>query len=84
MISRRKFTKTLGAAVTLTAFKPGPSLILIGPEGGFTDEERAAVRSAPYAVPISLGPRILRAETAALAALAAYMAVAGDWGLIDS
>ena len=66
------------------AFKPGPSLILIGPEGGFTDEERAAVRSGPYVVSISLGPRILRAETAALAALAAYMAVAGDWGLIDS
>ena len=58
---------------------PGPATILTGPEGGFTDEERAAIRAAPNAVPISLGPRILRAETAALAALAAYMAVAGDW-----
>ena len=61
------------------AFKPGPACILTGPEGGFTDEERAAVRGHPNAVPISLGPRILRAETAALAALTAYMALAGDW-----
>jgi len=61
------------------AFKPGAATILTGPEGGFTDEERAAVRAAPNAVPVSLGPRILRAETAALAALAAYMALAGDW-----
>jgi len=61
------------------AFKPGAATILTGPEGGFTDEERALVRSAANAVPVSLGPRILRAETAALAALAAFMAVAGDW-----
>ena len=66
------------------AFTPGACIILIGPEGGFTDEERAAVRAAPNAVPISLGPRILRAETAALAALTTFMAVAGDWRLIDS
>lgn len=61
------------------AFLPGAAAILTGPEGGFTDEEREAVRAAPNAVAISLGPRILRAETAALAALATYMAVAGDW-----
>jgi 16S rRNA (uracil1498-N3)-methyltransferase len=61
------------------AFRSGPAVILTGPEGGFTEEERSAIRSAAGAVPISLGPRILRAETAALAALAAYMAVAGDW-----
>lgn len=61
------------------AFTAGPCVILTGPEGGFTDEERKAIRSAPNAVPISLGPRILRAETAALAALAVCMAVAGDW-----
>lgn len=61
------------------AFTAGPSIILTGPEGGFTDEERATIRAAPNAVAVSLGPRILRAETAALASLAVYMAVAGDW-----
>lgn len=62
-----------------TAFRAGPALILTGPEGGFTDGERQSIRSAEAALPISLGPRILRAETAALAALASYMAVTGDW-----
>ena len=52
---------------------------LVGPEGGFDDQERAAIRALAQAVPISLGPRILRAETAALAALAIWMAQAGDW-----
>lgn len=66
------------------AFTAGACMILTGPEGGFTEEERAAIRAAPNSVAVSLGPRILRAETAALAALAAYMAVAGDWRLIDS
>jgi 16S rRNA (uracil1498-N3)-methyltransferase len=90
-VSLRKFLEARETAITIyfadetggeaaaTAFKPGPALILIGPEGGFTDEERTLVRSQTNAVPISLGPRILRAETAALAALAAYMTVAGDW-----
>ena len=59
-------------------FTEGPAAILIGPEGGFTDEERAFVQGTG-AASISLGPRILRAETAALAALAAFMTVAGDW-----
>lgn len=68
-----------GGEPVASAFEPGPATILTGPEGGFTDDERAAIRAAPNSVPISLGPRILRAETAALAALAAYMAVAGDW-----
>lgn len=57
----------------------GPAAILIGPEGGFDEEERAAIRALPQAVPISLGPRILRAETAAIAALAIWMGSAGDW-----
>ncbi len=58
---------------------PGPAAILIGPEGGFTDEERAAIRALPQARPVSLGPRILRADTAALAAVALWMGAAGDW-----
>lgn len=57
----------------------GPAAILIGPEGGFDDEERTAIRAHPQSVPISLGPRILRAETAAIAALSIWMASAGDW-----
>jgi len=58
---------------------PGPAAILIGPEGGFTDEERAAIRALPQARPVSLGPRILRADTAALAAVSLWMGSAGDW-----
>ncbi|GAA4773969.1 16S rRNA (uracil(1498)-N(3))-methyltransferase [Stakelama sediminis] len=59
--------------------RPGPAAILIGPEGGFDGEERAAIRALPQAVGISLGPRILRADTAAAAATALWMAAAGDW-----
>lgn len=58
---------------------PGPAAILIGPEGGFTDDERAAIRAVPQARPVSLGPRILRADTAALAAVSLWMGAAGDW-----
>ena len=68
-----------GGAPAAEAFKPGPATILTGPEGGFTDEERAAIRAQPDATAISLGPRILRAETAALAAVTTWMALAGDW-----
>jgi 16S rRNA (uracil1498-N3)-methyltransferase len=57
-----------------------PAAILIGPEGGFTAEEREMIRALPHAVPVSLGPRILRAETAALAGIAAWMTAQGDWG----
>ncbi|MEO7654662.1 MAG: 16S rRNA (uracil(1498)-N(3))-methyltransferase [Sphingomicrobium sp.] len=73
------FADEQGGASPAAAFEPGPAAILIGPEGGFTDEERALVRATADAVPISLGPRILRAETAALAAVSTYMAVIGDW-----
>jgi len=59
--------------------RPGPSAILIGPEGGFTPDERATIRATPGATAISLGPRILRAETAAAAAISAWMSAAGDW-----
>jgi 16S rRNA (uracil1498-N3)-methyltransferase len=52
-----------------------PAAILIGPEGGFTPEERAAIRAVPAALPISLGPRILRADTAAVAAIAVWQAL---------
>ena len=59
--------------------EPGPAAILIGPEGGFTGEEREAIRALPQARPISLGPRILRADTAALTAISLWMAAASDW-----
>lgn len=57
----------------------GPAAILTGPEGGFDDAERAAIRAHPAARPITLGPRILRGETAAIAALALWMGTAGHW-----
>ena len=72
------FADETGGVPLLTACKPGPTTILIGPEGGFTPEERDAVLAAG-ATGIGLGPRILRAETAALAAATLYMAGAGDW-----
>ncbi|MGV8853779.1 MAG: 16S rRNA (uracil(1498)-N(3))-methyltransferase [Devosia sp.] len=64
---------------TLSALKGRPVGVLIGPEGGFLDAERAKLTALPYAVPISLGPRILRADTAAVAALAVIQAIIGDW-----
>ena len=69
-----------GGEPLATAARPGPAAILIGPEGGFTDEERATIRAVPQAQPVSLGPRILRADTAAVAAVSLWMAAAGDWG----
>ncbi len=66
-------------AAAAFAAHSGPAALLIGPEGGFDDAERAAVRAHPKARPVSLGPRILRGETAAIAATAIWMATAGDW-----
>lgn len=56
-----------------------PVGLLIGPEGGFSDEERNLLHAQSFVVPISLGPRILRADTAAVAALAVLQASIGDW-----
>ena len=73
------FADETGGEMAATAFQPGPATILTGPEGGFTPEEAEAIRALPNAKAVSLGPRILRAETAALAAVTTYMALAGDW-----
>ena len=73
------FADETGGIAAGAAFKPGPATILVGPEGGFLPEEATAIRALPNAVAISLGPRILRAETAALAAVTSYMALVGDW-----
>lgn len=59
---------------------PAPAAILIGPEGGFTDKERAALLSHTAVHRMALGPRILRAETAAIAAVSLWMGQHGDWG----
>ena len=53
--------------------------LLVGPEGGFSDEERKMLRALPFVTAIPLGPRILRADTAAVAALAVMQATVGDW-----
>jgi 16S rRNA (uracil1498-N3)-methyltransferase len=53
--------------------------VLIGPEGGFSPAERARLRSLEQAVPATLGPRILRADTAAISALTLWQSVCGDW-----
>ncbi|WP_102107832.1 16S rRNA (uracil(1498)-N(3))-methyltransferase [Oceaniglobus roseus] len=68
-----------GEPARLAAAKPGPWAILIGPEGGFSDPERARLHGLPFATPVSLGPRILRADTAAVAALTLWQTTLGDW-----
>lgn len=60
-----------------------PAAVLVGPEGGFTDEEKALLKSKAFVIPISLGPRIMRADTAAIAVLSLVQALAGDWGTHD-
>ena len=73
------FADEEGGEPLALAAAPGPAAILVGPEGGFTNEERSAIRSLRQARAVSLGPRVLRAETAALAAVSLWMAAAGDW-----
>ena len=69
-----------GARETLNAQKDVEKwAILIGPEGGFSDEERDHLNSLPFVTSISLGPRILRADTAAVAALTLWQTTLGDW-----
>lgn len=67
-----------GGALSETS-EPQALALLIGPEGGFTPEERRMLRALPYVTPVSLGPRILRAETAVIAALAVIQSNWGDW-----
>ncbi|MDP4031856.1 MAG: 16S rRNA (uracil(1498)-N(3))-methyltransferase [Pseudorhodobacter sp.] len=69
-----------GRASALTGVRAdGPWAILIGPEGGFCEAEQARLRALPQVVPVSLGPRILRADTAAVAALTLWQLRFGDW-----
>lgn len=73
-----------GAEVTspiaaLGACPAGPTALLIGPEGGFSEAERSLLLAQPFTLRLSLGPRVMRADTAAVAALAMLNAVVGDW-----
>jgi 16S rRNA (uracil1498-N3)-methyltransferase len=67
------------AAAALAGAAPGPWAILVGPEGGFAPEEAARLRAAAFVLPVGLGPRVLRADTAAVAAVALWQAALGDW-----
>ena len=71
--------RAMPLADVLRGMADGPAAILIGPEGGFSPAERARLMSLAYVKPVGLGPRILRAETAAVAALAIWQTVLGDW-----
>ncbi len=75
------FADELGGKEALRQFgtHQGPAALLVGPEGGFDDGERKAVRALPQARPITLGPRVLRGETAAIAGCALWMGTSGDW-----
>ena len=68
-----------GAGETLGQAGDGEWAILIGPEGGFSDAERARLHALPFAHSVSLGPRVLRADTAAVAALTVWQQALGDW-----
>ena len=79
---RLMFCDETGGAPATSALRTagsGPWAILIGPEGGFAPEERERLRSLPFTTAVSLGPRILRADTAAIAAMTLWQAALGDW-----
>jgi 16S rRNA (uracil1498-N3)-methyltransferase len=80
---RLMFCDETGGAPAIAALQsagPGPWAILIGPEGGFSPEERDKLRALPFTTAVSLGPRVLRADTAATTALTLWQAAIGDWG----
>ena len=84
-VTRRLFflDETGGGVPAAQAFRDHKNAsvgFLTGPEGGFEQSELDALRQLPFATAVGLGPRVLRAETAALAALACWQALAGDWG----
>jgi 16S rRNA (uracil1498-N3)-methyltransferase len=66
-------------AEVMATLAPGPLAVLTGPEGGFAERELDALRKLPFVFPVGLGPRVLRSETAAVAALALVQALGGDW-----
>jgi 16S rRNA (uracil1498-N3)-methyltransferase len=70
---------TMNPLPRLVDIARGPLAVLVGPEGGFSEEERLVLTSKPFVTAIPLGPRILRADTAAVAALAVVQATLGDW-----
>ena len=79
---RLMFCDETGGTPVTTALRdlsPAPWAILIGPEGGFSPEEGERLRALPFTTAVSLGPRILRADTAAIAAMTFWQAAAGDW-----
>ncbi len=67
------------ASAAVLAEAAPPAAILVGPEGGFSETERARLRGMEQVVPVALGPRILRADTAAVSVLTLWQAAAGDW-----
>ncbi len=85
-LAARPAAEALAAAASATAAgaphastAPGPWAVLTGPEGGFAPEEAERLRALPFVLPVTLGPRILRADTAAVAALTLWQSALGDW-----
>src|SRR5690606_16711301 len=74
----RPIAEALQAIRSETLGEPGPWAVMTGPEGGCAQSELDALRKLPFVTPVGLGPRILRADTAAVAALACWQATLGD------